>query len=162
MTDHFPISEFACPCCGLAAPHPTLRAALEQMRAHLGVILGRPGGVPLIVSSGTRCQARNAAVGGASKSQHVPQPEHGGYSIAADIQCRHATLEQLLDAAIDVPEFHGGGIGLYVKGAVRWIHVDIRPGRARWGEVDGKKADQLAVLAEDDSRRSTGDEEVTA
>ncbi|HOX27483.1 MAG TPA: D-Ala-D-Ala carboxypeptidase family metallohydrolase [Candidatus Krumholzibacteria bacterium] len=155
ITANFSRAEFACKCCGLADPHPRLVLGLEAMRARLG-------GLPLTVSSGTRCAAYNARVGGAPQSQHVPQAGYGGYSLAADIQCPAATLEELLNAAIDVPDFHNGGIGLYVKGAVRWIHVDVRNGRARWGEIDGKRAEQLAVMDEDDRRRAAGSKEATA
>jgi len=146
ITEHFSRHEFACKCCGLAEPHPRLVLALESLRERLG-------GLPLTISSGTRCHAYNAKVGGARNSMHVPHAEYGGYSLAADVQCPAATLEELLAAAIECNDFHNGGIGLYVKGDVRWVHVDVRLGRARWGEIDGKKAETLAVLDEDARRR---------
>jgi zinc D-Ala-D-Ala carboxypeptidase len=78
-------------------------------------------GGPLVVTSGYRCPAHNARVGGAKLSQHIQ-------GIAADIWSKTLTPTELAALAEQVPAFQNGGIGKYS----RWIHVDVRNGKARW------------------------------
>jgi uncharacterized protein YcbK (DUF882 family) len=78
-------------------------------------------GQPVTINSGYRCPSHNAAVGGATKSQHLD-------GIAADISVKdvkpsdvYAYIEQLLAGT--------GGLGKYST----FTHVDVRTnGPARW------------------------------
>lgn len=109
LSPHFSRSEFKCKHCGrLVGPALQLVDLLERIRA----ITGRP----LVVVSGYRCAEHNAAVGGASGSQHVR-------GTAADIGPFRATLKQAQAL---------GARGVGTKG--RWaVHVDVRSGpRAHW------------------------------
>lgn len=122
LSPHFSRREFACHCglCGLSLPSPVLVAGLEELRAFLGL--------PVRVLSGLRCAARNAAVGGATDSQHLT-----GY--AADIRA-DVPLTALFRAAVGVPVFFAGGVGIYPDGG--FVHVDVRTTRARWGHLSGR------------------------
>lgn len=77
LSEHFSKSEFACPDCGRGRPSPALLAILEAARSLLGSTIS--------ITSGYRCAAHNAEIGGKEPS------EHGNYSTevtdAADIYC---------------------------------------------------------------------------
>ena len=75
ITPHFSRSEFVCKCCGADGIRDELVTALERIR----VFYGRP----MVVSSGVRCEAHNAASGGKPGSAHVR-------GLAADIVCASA------------------------------------------------------------------------
>lgn len=88
---------------------------------------------PLKVTSGIRCPAHNAEVGGAKRSKHLPNKD--GFCAASDITYATGTLSnrRILKLYVLADQIVGGrgfkGIGLY-KGR---IHVDSREGRrARW------------------------------
>jgi len=49
---------------------------------------------------------------------------------AADIRIQGFTIDQISYFANQIPEFQSGGIGLYYRD--NFVHVDVRPGRARW------------------------------
>jgi uncharacterized protein YcbK (DUF882 family) len=122
LSEHFRSSEFACPCCGLAAVVPALVAALEELRTKLG-------GKPIRITSGFRCASHNAAVGGARSSQHLT-------GRAADVYVRGMSGLELYALARTIPAFHGFGVG------GSWLHVDVRPGPAiaRWKyDRDGRQ-----------------------
>lgn len=82
-------------------------------------------GVPVNVTSGYRDPSHNAAVGGASGSQHL-----GGKAL--DLSLAGLSDEQ---KRATIAAFQGnpgiGGFGYYPKSDS--IHVDIRPGKAAWG-----------------------------
>lgn len=59
----FQIKEFRCPCCGRVMIAAGLVFLLDVFRASLGR--------RLVVTSGYRCQAHNAEVGGAESSRHL-------------------------------------------------------------------------------------------
>ena len=87
-------------------------AILEPLRQALG---------PVRVSSGYRCPALNAAIGGARDSQHLT-----GH--AADIAVNGRTLNEVYTWIFDnapfdqvIREFPPGG----------WVHVSYAPGRGR-------------------------------
>jgi uncharacterized protein YcbK (DUF882 family) len=112
LSQHFSRSEFACGCgCGFGLQpgdvDPVLVGLLEDIRATVGG--------PLRLTSGCRCEAHNAAVGGVPGSVHT-------LGQAADIQVeggRHR--RQVLDAAI---RHQAGGVGV----ARSFIHVDVHHG----------------------------------
>ena len=63
ITQHFSIAEMACKCCGKCFMNPAFMEKLEHYRLDLDM--------GLTVTSGYRCEAHNAAVGGKSGSQHL-------------------------------------------------------------------------------------------
>ncbi|MEW6489988.1 MAG: D-Ala-D-Ala carboxypeptidase family metallohydrolase [Thermodesulfobacteriota bacterium] len=64
LSENFRRAEFACRCgCGAAEVDPALVSRLQDLRRRLGR--------PLVVTSGVRCAAHNAAVGGAQASEHL-------------------------------------------------------------------------------------------
>ena len=75
ITDHFSRSEFRCKCgkCEEKEVSLYLVWALEKVRYAIGK--------PIIITSGIRCPAHNAAVGGATASKHM-------LGMAADIMVR--------------------------------------------------------------------------
>lgn len=109
LSPHFSRAEFRCRHCGrVVDPPPELLTVLERIRSI--------SGAPLAVRSGYRCEAHNAAVGGARRSQHL-------LGRAADIPEGRATLGQARAA---------GAVGVGVRNG--WaVHVDVRPGApATW------------------------------
>lgn len=118
MSQHFKRYEFECKCgCGFAAQDEELMRVLEDLRVQFG-------NVPIMVTSGCRCEAHNKKVGGSKGSYHVK-------GMAADIRVQgatpHAVGEYLRNK---YPEKYG--IGTYPS----WVHIDMRgePG-ARWWET---------------------------
>ncbi|MBG0776288.1 MAG: peptidase M15 [Desulfovibrionaceae bacterium] len=69
---HFHTDEFACPCCGANHIQPEFVARLDQARSLAAT--------PFRITSGFRCAAHNAAVGGVAGSAHLA-------GRAADIAC---------------------------------------------------------------------------
>lgn len=121
LSKNFSRHEFACRCCDRAEINQRLVDALQELRDLAGLPVG--------VTSGYRCPEHNRAIGGAPRSQHL-------LGTAADISVRGMTPGQMYRLAEDVEAFRNGGIGVYPdKG---FIHVDVRDGRARWGQLDGK------------------------
>jgi uncharacterized protein YcbK (DUF882 family) len=111
LSPHFSSAEFECRgkdgCKSIYPPAKTL-AALEKLRSICG-------NRPLRIVSGYRCSTRNGHVGGAPRSRHL-------MGDAADIPEGYATIAQAVEA---------GFTGIGSKG--QWaIHVDTRPGTARW------------------------------
>jgi len=121
LSKNFSRHEFACRCCDRAEINQRLVDALQELRDLAGL--------PVRVTSGYRCPEHNRAIGGATRSQHL-------LGTAADISVRGMTSAEMYRLAEDVEAFRNGGIGVYPdKG---FIHVDVRDGRARWGQLDGK------------------------
>jgi len=121
LSKNFSRHEFACRCCDRAEINQRLVDALQELRDLAGL--------PVRVTSGYRCSEHNRAIGGATRSQHL-------LGTAADISVRGMTPTEMYLLAEDVEAFRNGGIGVYPdKG---FIHVDVRDGRARWGQLDGK------------------------
>lgn len=120
LTEHFDSAEFACHD-GTPVPGRALIPLTKLCLRYLEPLREKFG--PVHVTSGHRPQAYNDAHGGAPRSQHV-YGEHG-YGVAADVRCERGTPAdwyRYLDA------LGAGGVGLYAS----WVHVDNRPGRARW------------------------------
>jgi len=94
---------------------PSLIEGIQQMESQ--------SGESLTVTSGCRCTRHNRAVGGEPYSMHT-------YGKAADLQSSNLTLTELCSLAMQVPQFDGGGIGVYPKR--NFLHVDVRGHRSRW------------------------------
>lgn len=114
ISPHFDRGEFACRCgCGFDTVDTVLLEVLEAVRQYFGQ--------PVNVTSGCRCPAHNATVGGAANSQHL-------LGRAADIVVKGtlpAEVVRFLRAA-----YPGRlGIGRYSN----FVHVDSRNSSARWG-----------------------------
>lgn len=123
LTPHFDSREFAChdgtpvPADELGSVRRLCQELLEPLRAQFG---------PVTVVSGYRTRAYNRAVGGAAQSYHVYDDRPRG--AAADIRCRRGGPGAWYAAA---DRLGAGGLGLYDA----HVHVDTRPGRARWREA---------------------------
>jgi hypothetical protein len=96
---YFKDEEFACPCsreeCDAPqGPHRLLRLYLDRAREMLGA--------PIIVTSGNRCAAHNADVGGETDSEHVFPEGCLGADVAAvdgiDGRSRYLLVEAVRQA----------------------------------------------------------------
>ena len=117
VSEHFSAAEFACRCCGqivLNERNWLLFQSLETIRSQVG-------GRPVVMDSGCRCKAHNAAVGGAPSSKHLE-------GIAADVHVAGMTPAQLAQIVrAHCPDVMGIGVG------ASQFHIDVRPGpRTEW------------------------------
>lgn len=72
--------------------------------------------MPFLITSGYRCKAHNANVGGAKNSFHVQ-------GLACDIACPQGfTVEEFTG----ICSRHGFSVGAYP--VQNFVHVDVRPG----------------------------------
>ncbi len=111
----------ACPCCGRLELDQRLLDALEELRS----LAGRP----VRILSGYRCLEHNARVGGRPSSRHLNGQ-------AADLTISGLEAADIKKLAEEVPAFEGGGIGLYPEAG--FVHLDVRPSRARWMRLKGR------------------------
>lgn len=113
LSEHFDRSEFACHCgCGFNTVSKELITVLEDVRNHFGQAV--------TVHSGCRCTSHNAAVKGASKSQHL-------LGTAADIVVKNRIPALVADyLEHKYPDKYG--IGRYKT----FTHVDVRHNKSRW------------------------------
>ena len=115
MTEHFKDAEFACKCCGKIIVSQDLQNALEWIRKQLGV--------PMQITSGYRCPARNKHEKGAKNSQHM-------FGRAADFVVLYPYWREAADACEEA-FFQGFLSHVRFYGAGNWIHVDVRGGVRR-------------------------------
>ena len=117
---HFAYSEFDCND-GTRIPEASKPALRHLCANYLEPLRAKYGSVH--INSGYRHRAYNAAIGGATYSQHIY--DDGPDDVAADHTCSGAspgTVYAFLDA------LGPGGLGRYSS----FTHVDNRPGRSRW------------------------------
>jgi uncharacterized protein YcbK (DUF882 family) len=125
---HFLQSEFVCKCgCGLDTPDAKLIDALNELRD----LVGRP----ITITGPLRCNEHNAATPGASPDSRHTTP----YCDAVDIRIKGMSVSQMARAALMIPAFASGGIGLYINR----IHVDTRGYSARWTVKTGLTWDRV-------------------
>lgn len=118
LSKNFKAYEFDCRCdeCTETKIDLKLVEYLQQIRDHFGV--------PVLVSSGCRCQSHNAAVGGVYGSKHM-------LGMAADIVVVGVAPAEVAKYAESMGIL---GIGLYEKagGDDDFVHVDTRTSKAFW------------------------------
>ncbi len=109
LARHFHLREWECGCgaCSWVLVSPLHVERLQELREQLG---------PIRITSGYRCQAHNAAVGGASGSQHL-------VGTATDIVAAGMTAGEVAAQCE-----HFDGLGRYVD----FTHINSRGHRARW------------------------------
>ena len=137
---HFSDSELSCH--GMASTPPCGCGGVNECQQELVDALEalRKVGLPIAVDDAYRCPVHNAAVGGAPNSEHMR-------GIAADIKITGMTAAEMYQAALNIPAFANGGIG--VAEHQGYIHVDTRGVSARWCyDVKGKTIPFDKSLAE--------------
>ena len=120
VSPHFRWGEFAQPD-GALPPRALYVPVRDLCMRYLEPLRLAYGAV--IVTSGYRSPAHNAAIGGAPASRHVPSSEPN--VAAADVYCRSGTPREWYAA---LNRLGAGGLGLYLT----HVHVDTRRLRARW------------------------------
>ena len=114
MTDfsaypNFSEEEFACKCgCGRAPMKPSFMARLQILRDTLNV--------PLVATSGFRCEAYDKAVGGSGHGAHTR-------GVAADIACHGGLAYEIVGVAKRLG-FTGIGLRQHGKHSERFCHLD--------------------------------------
>lgn len=116
--------DFKCPCDACKALGDqaagilgALAYALNQMEARVANALNTPA-YKLTITSGRRCPAHNAAIGGAPDSQHLTGL--AADLLADDSQAHYALVSAAV--AVNVP---------FIEVCPRHIHVDLRAGPKR-------------------------------
>lgn len=121
LTENFKLEEFRSRDSFLFPLHVInnlydLAVELQKLR----VIIGKP----ILINSGYRTAAHNAAVGGSPNSQHL-------LGKAADIWIKDMEpheLHHIINGLIHDGLMKQGGLGLYDT----FVHYDIRGHKARW------------------------------
>lgn len=114
VSEHFNREEFACKCgCGFATVDVKLIQLLETVRNHFNA--------PVTISSGCRCKAYNAKIGGAKNSKHME-------GIAADITVKGVSPDEVHKFITEHVGNYWAGIGKYAT----FTHIDSRQTPARW------------------------------
>lgn len=108
---NFHLGEFECRC-GVCEEQLIDSNLLELLDSLRDDVKG-----PIHIHSGFRCEARNIAVGGETKSRHLR-------GLAADISSSSCTMEEL--ERLCEKYFQRMGI------AKTFIHVDVDEGEAKW------------------------------
>lgn len=117
LSKNFTSNEFQCKCgrCSSVLIDDKLVEFLQNIREHFNA--------PIIINSGYRCPAHNAAVGGASGSKHR-------YGEAADIVVTGIAPREVAKYAESIGVL---GIGLYeTAGDGYFTHIDTRKSKAFW------------------------------
>ena len=115
LSEHFQANEFACKCCGYTILDTELVVLLEKLRNKVGK--------PLKITSGYRCPAHNAKVGGAPLSRHVA-------GLAADVRWEGFNLDiqteqtkKMIRELATVSKLYGIGW------ASDFVHLDVDSSR---------------------------------
>ena len=112
LSRNFSRHEFACKCgCGEAEVSPLLIEQLQRLRDYTGE--------PVRITSGRRCEAHNAAVGGAKNSQHL-------LGLAADIRAEGWTAKDLLRVLRVLVRANALYVGYAYVVTENVVHIDVR------------------------------------
>lgn len=117
VTEHLTSEEFACHD-GNKYPDAWVADRLIPLCNALEIIRAEIGGHPMTILSGYRSPEHNAAVGGASASQHMEGRAADITIAAADPRAAHDVILRLYEQG----KIQIGGLGSYAG----WVHVDIR------------------------------------
>ena len=105
LSENFNLKEFECPCCHTVLLNPLLVTKLQKLRDEWGL--------PLIITSGYRCELHNREVGGVKQSLHkVGQ--------AADVRVPASEQERFRDLALSC-----GFSRAISYGNRHFIHIEI-------------------------------------
>lgn len=114
LSDDFNLSHFDCQCelpeCQETLVDDELVKGLQKLAERFPIIN---------ITSGYRCAAHNKSVGGAQHSYHV-------LGMAADIKTPFGTVDDIAEAAEEIPCFKSGAILKYPRPNGGWVHVDCR------------------------------------
>ena len=116
LSEHFDTdvdARFKCRCCGKFIHVPRLITELEIIRAIWGN--------PITIISGTRCEAYNRKVGGATHSRHLTGEAADIVVSGIDPYTVYHTLCELYPDSKGIGQYH------------TFTHFDIRDEKARWG-----------------------------
>ena len=113
LTKNFSRDEFLCPCCGEGNPNPLLVQTLQKLRELAQVVVN--------VNSGYRCEAHNAAVGGAKNSKHME-------NLAADVEVEGWDQDRTMAAIEHLVREDKAYVGYAYKivKSKRAVHIDVR------------------------------------
>ena len=110
-TANFKTSEFVCPCCGKDGIDLRIPLKLQQIRDIVKI--------PMMVTSGYRCEKHNRAVGGSENSTHMK-------GLAADIYVAGPrSAYEIVQAAFKIGGIEGIGIKQEGSKHKRFIHFDV-------------------------------------
>lgn len=123
LSEHFTLDELTHSDMAISrrldnTPTPAIQSNLKRLALLLEEVRKAAGG-PVIVSSGYRSPAVNAAVGGSDTSAHR-------FGLAADINCRNLTPIQLAEKII--------AAGIVFDQLIyeqTWVHIGLREGEQR-------------------------------
>lgn len=121
LSNNFSRWEFSCRCgCGFDRIKPELVKQVQRFRDLLRFAAEEE--VPLRVTSGCRCPAHNAAIGGAKNSFHTQ-----GMAVDFIFDYDHViSAGRMISRANEIGLMKVAGIGVYPDRD--FVHLDIRPG----------------------------------
>ena len=102
---------------------PEVFERINELARNLQVLRDELG-QPITITSGYRSPAHNAAVGGATRSQHL-------YGTAADFKVKNTAavvVAETIERLISEGRMIEGGLKAYSS----WTHYDVRGTKARW------------------------------
>lgn len=116
-------------------PDETVRYRLAQLAGKLEDIRVLLGALPIVISSGFRCQALNTAIGGAATSAHL-------YGCAADFTCPAFGSPYMICELLTVQAgfLYDQLINEEGSGA-RWVHIGLAVG------VDPPRGQDLTIAS---------------
>ena len=135
---NFPQREFACKCgCGFDAINPVIPRACQEIRDYINIASGIENpNIPIIVTSGCRCDKRNKEAGSKSMNHvhgNAADIKLGGNSPNGHILLWHM-IKDLYDLLVvnRVQLEHSDVLKLnlvLLEGS--WVHIDVDRARSR-------------------------------
>jgi uncharacterized protein YcbK (DUF882 family) len=120
ISKHFEDQEFECRHC-----HALPEGGIDNRLLEVLDAAREAAGGPICVTSGYRCPAHNAAVGGAAQSYHMRGMAADVYSDTLDVRALAAVLKAAM-IRLGV----AGGLQVYADSG--FVHVDVRGWWASW------------------------------